>query len=87
MVRVLSPYGAKLVIEGLLQYHRLDLAYRYLKSVYSPMLEQGTTLWETFTGGSRVHGWGAYPIWMYWKSRFHKQRKKREFYEAFNQSP
>ncbi|MBT9147766.1 MAG: hypothetical protein DDT32_01531 [Syntrophomonadaceae bacterium] len=68
MVRVSSPYGAKLVVEGLLQYNKLGLAYRYLKSVYSPMLERGTTLWETFTGGSKVHGWGAYPIWRYWKT-------------------
>ncbi|MDP8268623.1 MAG: hypothetical protein P9L97_07850 [Candidatus Tenebribacter davisii] len=75
MVRILGPYGAKLVIEGLLRYGRSDLAYQYLKCVYSPMLAEGntSTLWESFIafGGetSKVQGVAAYPIWLYWKAR------------------
>ena len=68
MIRVMSPFGAALVIEGLLRYGMEDLARQYLEHTYSLMLEESDTLWECFDYGSKVHGWGAYPIWLYWKS-------------------
>jgi hypothetical protein len=66
MVRILSPYGARYVVGGLLNYGKRELAYKYLKTIYEPMLERGETLWEDFSGAaSRNHGYGAYAIWMY----------------------
>ena len=68
MIRVFSPYGARFVVAGLLRYNKKQLAYRYLKSIYSPMLKRDKTLWEDLRGqGSRCHGWSAYPLWLYIK--------------------
>jgi hypothetical protein len=68
MMRILSPYGARFVVWGLLNYGKRDLAYRYMKTIYEPMLKRGETLWEDFSGAaSRNHGFGAYAIWMYLK--------------------
>jgi len=69
MMRILSPYGARYVVGGFLNYGKRELAYRYLKTIYEPMLKRGQTLWEDFGGASsRNHGYGAYPIWMYLKT-------------------